>query len=712
MKKTTSILCLIGAISLLACKKNSNSNNMDNTASNYPVTETIDQTDEYFGTEVKDPFRWLEDDRSQKTVDWVDAQNKYTFDFLDKIPFREKIKQRLTKLWNYEKSSAPFQRGDYYYFYKNDGLQNQSVLFRMKNLKGKKTEVFLDPNKLNAAGTAALGGIDFSKDGKYMAYGINDAGSDWLTIYIKDTKTGENLSEKLEWCKFTGMAWAGDGFYYSRYDAPEGSELSAKNEYHKVYYHTVNTPQSEDSLIFEQADFPKRYMFAETSEDEKYLVVSVSEGTSGNILYLKDLREPDSAFVQLNENFENDHNFVHSKANTLYFYTNLDAERYKVVSTDVSNPHQSNWHAFIGQHESDVLETARFAGGKWFLKYMHDAYNKMYQFTELGKYEKEIPMPTTGSVNGFNGKADDREVFYSFNSFTFPNTIYKYDIKSGESELYNKSKVDFNSDDFETKQVFYPSKDGTKIPMFIVHKKGLVLDGSNPTYLYSYGGFNISLNPGFNVKLIPWLENGGIYAMPNIRGGGEYGEAWHKAGMLLNKQNVFDDFIAAGEYLISEKYTSKEKLCISGRSNGGLLVGATMTQRPDLCAVALPGVGVMDMLRYHKFTIGWGWAVEYGSSDDSIHFDNLQKFSPLHNINKADYPATLVYTADHDDRVVPAHSFKFVSEMQRQQTGKAPIMIRIDKDAGHGAGKPTNMQIDEWSDIWAFVLHNMGETFE
>ena len=705
------ITLIISAIVLLTACTTKNKKVETKKIPSYPITDTIQQIDTYFGTEIQDPFRWLEDDRSQKTSDWVDAQNKYTFGILDKIPFRDKIKKRLTKVWNYEKESAPFQKGNFWYFYKNDGLQNQSVLFQSDNENGKKAKEFLNPNTLNSDGTAALGGVSFSKNGDFMAYGINEAGSDWQTIYIKNTKTGENLTEKLDWCKFTGMAWQNNGFYYSRYDAPTGSELSAKNEYHKVYYHSLNTPQSEDKLVFEQANHPKRYMFASTSDDENILVVSVSEGTSGNILYIKDLRKKDSEFIPLNTSFEYDHSFLHHSKNKLFIYTNLDAPRYKIVEVALESPTQENWQSFVPQHTIDVLKNANFTGGKWFLNYMHDAYSKIYQFSEQGKLEKTIDLPTMGSVSGFDGKPDAKEIYYSFNSFTYPTTIFKYNIKNGTSELYKKSKVDFDSENYETKQIFYTSKDGTKVPMFIVHKKGLVLDGSNPTYLYSYGGFNISLNPNFDVKLIPWLENGGVYAMPNIRGGGEYGEEWHKAGMLLNKQNVFDDFIAAAEYLLKEKYTSSSKLCISGRSNGGLLVGATITQRPDLCAVALPGVGVLDMLRYHTFTIGWGWAVEYGSSDDSIHFDNLLKYSPLHNVKEANYPATMVYTADHDDRVVPSHSFKFVSELQRKNTGNNPITIRIDKNAGHGAGKPTSKQIDEWTDIWSFVLMNMNEEF-
>jgi len=700
---------IIGMIALVGCKGEPKQTETEKIQ--YPETKRIDHTDTYFGVDIKDDFQWLEDDRSKETAQWVKAQNELTFSYLDKIPFRKQIKKRLEKLWNYPKVSSPFKRGDWYYFYKNDGLQNQYVLYRKKSLDGEE-EVFLDPNTLKEDGTAALGSNSFSKDGKYFAYAINEAGSDWQTIYVKNTETKENLDEVLEWCKFTGMAWAGDGFYYSRYEKPEGSEFSKSNEAQRVFYHQLNTPQSEDVLIYERPDFPKRYLFVSTTEDENFLVVGESEGTSGTMAYLKDLRNSKSTFVSLNKNFDNDHYLIDNIGNSLYFLTNLDAANYKLVKVDAANPSQDNWTDVIPSHEKNVLQSVNFTGGKMFVKYMQDAYHKIYQYSIEGELEKEIEMPSIGSVSGFGGKMEDTETFYTFNSFTYPSVIYKYDITSGTSALYNQPEVSFNPDDYETKQIFYPSKDGTKVPMFIVYKKGIDINGAVPTYLYSYGGFNISLNPKFDVKLMPWLENGGIYAMPNIRGGGEYGEEWHKGGMLLKKQNVFDDFIAAAEYLIEEGYTSSEKLCISGRSNGGLLVGACMTQRPDLYAVALPGVGVMDMLKYHKFTVGWGWVVEYGSSDDSLHFNNLIKFSPLHNIDTADYPATLVYTADHDDRVVPAHSFKFISELQSQQKGNKPVMIRIDVDAGHGSGKPTQKQIEEWSDIWSFVLYNMGEEFE
>jgi len=679
----------------------------------YPETVKVDSVNNYFGTDVFDPYVWLEDDRSAETETWVKAQNKVTFSYLDKIPFRDKIKSRLEELWNYPKEGAPFKRGDWFYYYKNSGLQNQYVLYRNKG-EGSDEELFLDPNTLKEDGTAALGSTSFSADGKYFSYAIADAGSDWQTIYVRDTESKEDLSDTLKWCKFTGMAWAGEGFYYSRYDEPEGSALSKANEYHKCFYHKLGTPQSDDVLIFDQPEHPQRNVYAQTSDDENFLFVGVSEGTSGNMLYFKDLRNPDSEFILLNENFENDHSFVDNVGDDLFILTNLEASNYKLIKVNASSPEQSNWEDVISNHNSHVLQSVSFVGGKMFVKYMQDAYNKIYQYSYSGEMEKTINMPGDGigTIRGFGGKQDDTYTYYTFTSFTFPSEIYKYDVATGKSESYKKSEVKFNPEDFETKQVFFTSKDGTKVPMFIVHKKGLKLDGTNPTYLYSYGGFNISLNPNFDLRLIPWLENGGVYAMPNIRGGGEYGEEWHKGGMLLNKQNVFDDFISAAEYLIRENYTSSDKLCISGRSNGGLLVGACMTQRPDLFAVAIPGVGVMDMLKFHEFTIGWAWAVEYGNSEDSTNFQNLVRYSPYHNIMEKDYPATMVFTADHDDRVVPAHSFKFISRLQEKHTGESPVLIRIDVDAGHGAGKPTHMQIAEWADIWAFVLENMGEKFE
>lgn len=683
----------------------------------YPEVQRGDQVDEYFGTSVADPYRWLEDDRSEETERWVKAQNKVTFQYLAQIPFRGSLKKRLTELWNYEKFSAPFKEGENYYYFKNDGLQNQSVLYKQKTLDGA-SEVFLDPNTLKEDGTAALGSYSFSKDGDYFAYAINDAGSDWQTIYIKEVESGKKLKEELKWAKFTGMAWNKDGFYYSKYDEPEeGSEFSNTNEYHKVYFHKLNTPQSEDKLVFWQEGHPKRYMFGETSEDEQFLFVNVQEGTHGVVLHMKDLKN-NGKFIQLNKSFDNDHYFVHSDGNSIYLYTNYNAPNYKLVRFNAQDylrgeiSGAEDWEDFVLEHEAEVLESVKFVGGKIYAIYMQDAHHVVYEINEDGTRGSKIELPTVGSVGGFNGKKGDKETYFVFTSYTYPSAIYKLNIESGEVELYRKPDVQFNPEDFVTEQVFYMSEDGTKVSMFITHKKGLKMDGSNPTYLYGYGGFNISLNPRFKITMLPWLENGGVYVVANLRGGGEYGEKWHEAGMLLNKQNVFNDFIAAAEHLIKEGYTSKEKLAIAGGSNGGLLVGACMTQRPDLFQVALPAVGVMDMLRYHKFTVGWGWAVEYGSSDDSTHFQNLIQFSPLHNIQEGtQYPATLVTTADHDDRVVPAHSFKFISELQSKHSGDNPVLIRVDVNAGHGAGKPTEKIIEEWTDILGFTMYNLGETY-
>ncbi len=677
----------------------------------YPLTDTIENLENYHGTIIRDVFTWLENDTSEQTKAWVNAQNEVTFSYLNQIPFRDALKKRLEQLWNYPKYSAPVKEGKFYYFYKNDGLQNQSILYRQISLDGD-VEVFLDPNTLKEDGTTALGSSSFSKDGKYFAYAVNDAGSDWQTIKIKNTETKEDLKDELKWAKFTGMAWHGNGFYYSRYDIPKGSQYSTTNEYHKIYYHALNTPQSQDKLVFEQKDHPKRYMFATTSEDENLLIINVTQGTHGEIMHIKDLTNPNSKFIQLNNDFEYDYSFIGNEGKTVYVLTNYLAQNYRIAKFNIDKPELQYWENFIAEDQEKVLVSASIVGSAFFVKYMKDAYNKVFRYNMDGSSEGEIELPTIGSVGGFSGKKSDSLTFYTFTSFTYPSVIYKYDILKKISTLHKESEVDFNSEEYETKQVFYTSKDGTKIPMFIVHKKGLVLDGNNPTYLYSYGGFNISLNPSFSITLLPWLEQGGVYAMPNIRGGGEYGERWHKAGMLLNKQNVFDDFIAAAEYLIQEKYTSSEKLAISGRSNGGLLVGACMTQRPDLFKVALPGVGVLDMLKYHKFTVGWGWAVEYGSSDDEMHFKNLLKYSPYHNVRKGvNYPATLVTTADHDDRVVPAHSFKFISELQRKHQGDNPVLIRIDVNAGHGAGKPTSKIIEEWADIWSFTLYNLNQQY-
>ncbi len=678
----------------------------------YPETQKIDQKDEYFGVEIADPYRWLENDTSDQTAEWVKTQNKCTDGYLSQIPFKSDIAARLEKLWNYPKSYAPFKRGEYYYYFKNDGLQNQNVLYRSSDL-GQQEELFLDPNTLKEDGTAALGSYSFSKDAQYFAYAINDAGSDWQTIYIKDVKTGELLEEQLKWAKFTGMMWKGQGFYYSKYDIDDQKgDLSTQNQGMKVYYHALNTTQSEDVLIFEKPETPLHYLFSSISKDEQHLFINESKGTSGEKLYYKNLKDRSSTFTALNNDFDNDHYFVGNDQDRLFVYTNLNAPNYKIIELSAKDPSIEHAKDFIVQDQEMVLKSFELLSDKVILTYMKDAHQKVFVHDLSGKRLHEIQLPAPGSVWGFDGDQSSEETYFSFSSFLYPLNIYKFNLTSFQSDLYKQAKIDFEASNYQTTQVFYKSKDGTEVPMFLTHKKGLQLDGTNPTYLYGYGGFNISITPSFKVTMLPFLEQGGIYAVANIRGGGEYGEKWHKQGMLLNKQNVFDDFIYAAEYLIDQKYTSTEKLAISGRSNGGLLVGACMTQRPDLFAVALPGVGVLDMLRYHKFTVGWGWAVEYGSSDEREHFENLIQYSPLHNIKDSmSYPATLVTTADHDDRVVPAHSFKFISELQSKQTGLNPCLIRIDINAGHGAGKPTEMIIDEWADIWAFTLFNMNETY-
>ncbi|AHM61668.1 Family S9A serine protease [Flammeovirgaceae bacterium 311] len=680
----------------------------------YPLTQKVDTIDTYFGEQVADPYRWLEDDRSAETEAWVKAQNLVTETYLDLIPYRDKIKDRLTRIWNYPKTGAPSREGNAWYVYRNNGLQNQYVLYRMDQ-PGQDGEVFLDPNKWSEDGTVALGSVSFSKDGRYVAYSVSESGSDWQTIRVMEAASQKQLNDEVRWVKFSGMSWAGDGFYYSAYDAPkDGDALKGKNEYHKIYYHKLGTPQSQDRLVYEDKQHPLRNFYAQTTEDERFLIIYGSEGTSGNNVLVKDLSKPNSQLVSVVEDFKKDHNVVDADGNSLLLLTTLDAPNKRLVRVDLGMPQSQNWIDVIPE-TSRLLESAETAGGKLFVTYMQDAASKVYQYSKQGKQEHELQLPDIGSASGFDAKPEDQELYYTFTSFTSPGTIYRYNIQTGESTLFEAPKLDFDFASYETKQVFYTSKDGTKVPMFIVHKRGLKLDGSNPTYLYSYGGFDISMRPAFSVARLAWLEQGGIYAQPSIRGGGEYGQAWHEGGMKQSKQNVFDDFIAAAEYLINEKYTSKEKLAVSGGSNGGLLVGAVMTQRPDLFQVALPAVGVLDMLRYHKFTIGWAWAVEYGSSEDSQEmFRYLLGYSPLHNIKEGvAYPATMVTTADHDDRVVPAHSFKFISTLQEkgapgERAPGNPYLIRIETKAGHGAGKPTAKQIEEWADRYAFTWYNMN----
>jgi len=671
----------------------------------YPETKKVDVVDNYHGTLVSDPYRWLEDDKSEEIKAWIEEQNKVTFDYLNKIPFREKIKSRLTEIFNYPKFGAPFRAGNKYYFFKNDGLQNQSVLYVKKTLESEE-EVFLDPNKFSEDGTKSLTTISFSDDGKYLVYGVSSGGSDWNEFFVMNAETKELLSDHLKWIKFSGAAWKGNGFYYSRYPEPTGSELSTKNEFSKVYYHKIGTNQEEDVLIYEDPSKPRRGFSAQTTDDERFLIIYLTEGTSKNGFIVKDLSDDKSKFVTIVDDFKNNYSVIDNIEDKLLVRTDYNAPNYKLVLIDPKNPSKENWTDVIPQSKN-VLQSVRIIGGKIIATYLQDVAHRVYIFDLNGNLEGEIKLPSLGTVN-FSGRRDDYISFYTFTSFTSPGTIYKFDVKTKSSELFRQIELNFDFDNYETKQVFYASKDGTKIPMFIVHKKGLKLDGNNPTYLYAYGGFNVSLLPSFNVSRLILLENNGVFALANIRGGGEYGEEWHKAGMLDKKQNVFDDFIAAAEYLIKEGYTNPNKLAIAGGSNGGLLIGAVINQRPDLFKVALPAVGVMDMLRFHKFTIGYYWIVEYGSSDNPEQFEYLYKYSPLHNIREGlNYPAVLVTTADHDDRVVPAHSYKYIATLQEKYKGKNPVLIRIETKAGHGAGKPTSKIIDEQTDIWSFVFYNL-----
>lgn len=705
MKK--SLIGIFTIAALISCKEAPKEETT--TALNYPETKRVDTVTDYFGTQVNDPYRWLEDDRSEETGNWVKAQNEVTFGYLENIPFRDELKDRLTKLWNYEKLGAPFIEGDFTYFYKNDGLQNQYVIYRKKG-ENDEAEVFLDPNKFSDDGTTSLGGLSFSDSGKRAAYAISEGGSDWRKILIMDTETREIIEDTIMDVKFSGISWKGDeGFYYSSYEKPEGSELSAKTDQHRLFYHKLGTKQSEDKVIFGDTPAQKhRYVGGNVSEDNRFLFISARNSTSGGKLYMMDLTKPNSPLVTILDHENSDTYVMDNVGSKLIIVTNLDAPNMRVVTVDASNPAPENWKDLIPETEN-VLSPST-GGGFIFANYMVDAVSQVKQYDYNGKLVREIELPGIGSAGGFGAKKEDKELYYSFTNYVTPGSIYKYDINAGTSELYNKPKIDFNPEDYESKQVFYTSKDGTKVPMIITHKKGLELNGKNPTILYGYGGFNISLTPSFSIANAVWMEQGGVYAVPNLRGGGEYGKKWHDAGTKLNKQNVFDDFIAAAEYLIAENYTSSDYLAIRGGSNGGLLVGAAMTQRPELFQVALPAVGVMDMLRYHTFTAGAGWAYDYGTAEDSEEmFKYLQGYSPVHNIKEGvEYPATMVTTGDHDDRVVPAHSFKFAAELQSKQTGPNPALIRIETKAGHGAGKPTAMVIEEQADIFGFTLYNMG----
>ena len=676
----------------------------------YPTTQKGDVVDNYFGTDVADPYRWLEDDRSEETGAWVEAENKVTFDYLAQIPYRDELKSRLAELWNYEKVGAPFKEGNYTYFYKNDGLQNQYVVYRQKD--GGEAEVFLDPNTFSEDGTTSMGQLSFSKDGSIAAYAISEGGSDWRKIIIIDVETKQVLEAPLVDVKFSGISWfKNEGFYYSSYDKPEGSELSAKTDQHKLYYHVLGQEQKDDAIIFgDTAEQKRRYVSGDVTEDNRFLLISGAKSTSGNDLYLKDLSKPNSPLVTIIDNFDADTYVLENEGDKLFLVTNLNAPNKKIVTVNAKAPASKNWTDFIA--ETEYVLSASTGGGYFFTEYMVDAISKVYQYDYQGKQVREINLPGVGSSSALEGSKDETTLYYSFSNYKTPGTIYSYNIDKGNSDVYRKSGAKFDSAAYESKQVFYPSKDGTKVPMIITYKKGLELNGKNPTILYGYGGFNVSLTPRFSVSRAVWLEQGGIYAVANLRGGGEYGKKWHKAGTQLDKQNVFDDFIAAGEYLIAQDYTSSDYLAINGGSNGGLLVGAVMTQRPDLMKVALPAVGVLDMLRYHTFTAGAGWAYDYGTAEQSEEmFKYLQAYSPVHNVKAGvSYPATMVTTGDHDDRVVPAHSFKFAAELQAKQAGNAPTLIRIETNAGHGAGTPVSKTIEQYADIYAFTLFNMGFT--
>ncbi len=680
----------------------------------YPNTRTDKSvSDTYFGTEVADPYRWLEDDNSPETAEWVKAQNKLTFSYLESIPQRNAIKERLTEIWDYEKISAPFKRGGKYYFYKNEGLQNQSVLYSSNELGGEE-KVILDPNTFSDDGTVALSGIYFNQEGNLLGYSKSTGGSDWKEFYILDLEEGEDLSDHLTWIKFSGMAWAGDGFYYSRYPAPEeGGELDASNENAKVYYHQLGTEQEMDQHIFSDPENPKISNYVGTSEDELFVYLYRSKGTSGTALYITEVSRGDHQFTTIMEDYDYDHGIVGNIENTIFLKTNYKAQNWRLVKFNYDYPNPENWIDVIPESEYP-LNSVSITGGKLLVKYSKDVSSRLYVYSLEGELETEVELPTIGTASGFGGKQGETEVFYNFTSFAYPPTIFRYDISANTSMFYRQSKVEVDFSLYETKQVFYPSKDGTKIPMFITHKKGLHFDGTSPTLLYAYGGFNISINPYFSISRMILLERGGIYASANLRGGSEYGESWHEGGMKLHKQNVFDDFIAAADYLVAENYTSRDRLAIKGGSNGGLLVGAVLNQRPDLCAVGFPAVGVMDMLRYTKFTIGWAWAVEYGDPEKSEElFKYIYNYSPLHTIKKnGNYAAVMVTTGDHDDRVVPAHSFKYAANLQaKNPNNQKPLLIRIETDAGHGAGKPTSKRIEAAADSWAFMFHNINFDF-
>jgi prolyl oligopeptidase len=695
-----------------ACSNQNGSQNFETEfTQEYPETRKGDVVDEYFGTEVADPYRWLEDDLSEETAGWVSAQNEVTFNYLDKIPFRDDIKNRLTEQWNYERISAPSKNGDYYYYSKNDGLQNHAIIYRKPSLDSDDgEEVFLDPNEFSEDGSTSLAGLSFTKDGSMAAYSISEGGSDWRKVIVINTDNMEQVGDTLTNIKFSGISWKGnDGFYYSSYEMPDGSQLSAMTDQHKLYYHEIGTPQSSDELIFGGEETPRRYISGSVTDDERYLIISASVSTNGEELYMMSLENDNGEIIPIVSNFDNNHTVLDTDGEDLLIYTDLDAENYRLVRAPISSPGPENWTDVIPETEN-VLSVST-AGGYLFANYMVDVQTEVKQYDYSGEFIRDVELPAIGTAGGFSAEKEDDVLYYTFTSFTYPSSIYEYTIETGESQLYWNPEIDFNPDDYVTEQVFYESKDGTEVPMFITYKKGLEKNGDNPTYLYAYGGFNVSLRPSFSIARLIWLENGGIYAQPNIRGGGEYGREWHLAGTQLRKQNVFDDFIAAGEFLVDEGYTSNQKLAIAGGSNGGLLVGAVMTQRPDLAAVAFPAVGVLDMLRYHTFTAGAGWAFDYGTSEQSEEmFQYLLNYSPVHNVEEGTvYPSTMITTADHDDRVVPAHSFKFAAELQDKHAGSNPVLIRIETLAGHGAGRTTESVISEWADRYAFAWFNMGD---
>jgi len=676
---------------------------------NYPAARKSDQVDDYHGVKVADPYRWLEDLDSEETRNWVEAENKLSFGFLGSIPARTALKDRLTKLWNYEKYGIPFKEGERYFYTRNSGLQNQAVLYTVTALDAQ-PQMVLDPNTLSTDGTVAVSGLQVSPDGKLLAYSLSASGSDWQEWKVRDVETSKDLSDHLKWVKFSGVSWTrdGKGFFYSRYDEPKSDALKGTNYFQKIYYHKLGTAQSEDPLVYERPDQKDWLLGGTVTEDGNYLIITVFQGTDVKTrVYYKDLKAKDAQVVKLLDDFDAAYNFVGNQGTRFWFQTDLQASRGKVIEIDTSNPARTNWKVVVPEAK-ETLQATSVVNNRFILNYLKDAYTQVKIYESNGKLVTDVAFPGIGSADGFGGKATDKETFYSFTGFTTPTTIYRYDMTTGKSSIFRQPKVDFNPGDYETKQVFYTSKDGTKVPMFITHKKGLKLDGSNPTYLYGYGGFNISLTPAFSVGNLVWMELGGVYAQPNLRGGGEYGEEWHQAGMKLRKQNVFDDFIAAAQWLIDNKYTSTPKLAIGGGSNGGLLVGAALTQRPDLFGAALPAVGVMDMLRFQTFTIGWAWVSDYGSSENAEEFKALYAYSPLHNIKPGtSYPPTMVTTADHDDRVWPGHSFKFAAALQAAQAGSAPIIIRIETKAGHGAGKPTSKIIEETADRWAFLVKTL-----